>query len=189
MNILEAYIKKYKQIIILILGLPCSSKSEIAKELADDINLSLFNINDYLKQDAFIEKTISDVKFKLYEHPDNYNWTSLNEDVNTKKSNGIILYGNYIDKDKLDFDIDFCYFLNMNANLCKNILIEKQMLPYKEDDEKVKIYFKDIFNPIYEQLKQDLKINKFFNIKENTIFNEVYDEMFDNLMELIKKKV
>jgi hypothetical protein len=189
MNILEAYIKKYKQFIVLIIGLPCSNKSQIAKELVNDLGLDIININNYLIQDAFIEKTISDIKFKLYEHPDNYNWTSLNNDVNEKKSNGIILYGNYVDKNKLDFDIDFCYFFNMNTILCKNILIEKQLLPYKEDDEKVKIYFKDIFNPIYEQLKQDLKVNKFFNIKENSTFDEIYDEVFENLMMLIKKKV
>jgi uridine kinase len=189
MNILEAYIKKYKQFIILILGLPCSNKSEIAKELVEDLKLPIININDYLKPDAFIEKTVTDIKFKLYEHPDNYNWDSLNEDINNKKSHGIILYGNYIDKNKIDFEFDFCYFMSMNTILCKNILIEKQMLPYEKDDEKIKIYFKDIFNPIYEELKHELKINKFFNIKENTTFDEVYTEVFDNLMELIKKKL
>lgn len=189
MNILEAYIKKYNQIIILILGLPCSNKSEIAKELASDLNLSLININDYLKQNTFVEKVFSDVKFKLYEHPDNYDWEKLVLDVTNKKNAGVVLYGNYVDNTKLNFEIDFCYFFNMNSNLCKNILIEKQMLPYKEDDEKVKIYFKDVFNPIYEQLKQDLKINKFFNIKENTTFDESYDELFDSLMTQIKKKL
>lgn len=85
MNILEAYIKKYGQIIILILGLPCSNKSEIAKELATDLNLSIININDYLKQESFIEKIVSDVKFKLYEHPDNYDWNKLCSDVDEKK--------------------------------------------------------------------------------------------------------
>ena len=189
MNILEAYIKKYKQFIILILGLPCSNKSEIAKELSEDLKLPLININDYLKPDAFIEKTVSNIKFKLYEHPDNYDWETLNKDVDEKKSTGLILYGNYIDNSKTEFKFDFCYFFNMNTNLCKNILIEKQMLPYKEDDEKVKIYFKELFNPIYEQLKQDVKINRFFNIKETTTFDDIYDEVFDDLMERIEKNV
>jgi len=189
MNILEAYIKKYGQIIILILGLPCSNKSEIAKELASDLNLPIMNINDYLKQNSFVEKIVSEIKFKLYEHPDNYDWDKLCSDVNEKKKSGLVLYGNYVDNDKLDFEINFCYFFNMNVNLCKNILIEKQMLPYKEDDEKVKIYFKDVFEPIYDQLKKELKINKFFNLKETSTFDESYDETFDNLMEQIKKKL
>jgi uridine kinase len=189
MNILEAYIKKHGQMIILILGLPCSNKSEIAKELASDLHLSLININDYLKQDTFVEKIVSDIKFKLYEHPDNYDWEKLNSDVDNGKNTGIVLYGNYVDASKLNFKIDFCYFFNMNTNLCKNILIEKQMLPYKEDDEKVKIYFKDVFNPIYDKLKIDLKINKFFNIKESTTFEESYDELFDGLMTLINKNL
>lgn len=189
MNILEAYIKKYKQFIVLVLGLPCSNKSEIAKELVIDLNLPIININDYLKQDAFIEKIVSDVKFKLYEHPNNYDWDKLNSDVSEKKTSGLILYGNYIDKSKLNFEIDFSYFLSMNTNLCKNLLIEKQMLPYKEDEGKVKIYFKDIFNPLYEQLKQDMKINKFYNIKENVTFDEIYDDLFENLMNNIKRKI
>lgn len=189
MNILEAYIKKYHQIIILILGLPCSNKSSIAKELVLDLGLPIININDYLKSDKYIEKEVSGVNFKLYEHPDNYDWDKLNIEVNKKKVAGVILYGNYVDKSKLDFTPDFVYFMNMNTGLCKNILIEKQMLPYKDEDEKVDIYFKEIFNPIYDKVKEEFKINKFFNLKENTMFETIYDELFDNLMELIKKKL
>ena len=189
MNILEAYIKKYNQFIVLVLGLPCSNKSEIAKELVIDLKLPIININDYLKQNTFIEKIVSDVKFKLYEHPNNYDWDKLNSDINEKKTLGLILYGNYIDKLKLNFEIDFSYFLSMNTNLCKKLLIEKKLLPYKEDEEKVKIYFRDIFNPLYEQLKLDMKINKFFNIKENVTFDEIYDDLFDNLMTQIKKSI
>jgi adenylylsulfate kinase-like enzyme len=44
MNILEAYIRKYNQFIILILGLPCSNKSEIAKELHIDLKLPIIKI-------------------------------------------------------------------------------------------------------------------------------------------------
>ena len=33
MNIIEAYIKKFNQLVILILGKPCTNKSEIAKQL------------------------------------------------------------------------------------------------------------------------------------------------------------
>ena len=179
MNILQAYIKKHKQIVILILGLPCSNKSEIAKELGEDLELPLVNINDYLKSDEFIEKEFNGIKFKLYEHPDNYNWDKLNQDVknNLEKVNGIIVYGNYIESSRIDFSYDFCYFFNMNTTLCKTILIEKQMLPYKDDNE------------IYSTIKSNIKINKFYNIKEKTTFDETYDDVFNNLMEHIEKKI
>jgi len=189
MNIFDAYLKKYGQLIIVILGLPCTNKSELAKELIIDLNIPIININNYLKQNSFIEKTISDVKFKLYEHPDNYDWEKLNLDVNNVKDKGIVLYGNYLDINKVDFNMDLVYFINMNTNLCKQILIEKKMLPYETDDDKVKIYFNDIFNPIYEEIKKSIKINKFFNIKENTSFDEIYDELFDNIMSLINKSL
>jgi hypothetical protein len=189
MNILEAYKNKYKQIIILIIGVPCSNKSEIAKELSVDLELDIIKINDYLKPDAYIEKTVSDINFKLYEHPDNYDFEKLCKDVNEKKTDGLILYGNYIDIEKIDFTIDFCYFFNMNTTLCKTVLIEKKLLPYETDDEKVKIYFKEIFEPIYDKLKKEITINKFFNIKNDTVFEKIYDEVFDNLMDLIKNKL
>ena len=189
MNIFEAYLNKYGQMIILLLGLPCSNKSELAKELAIDLNIPKININSYLKENAFIEKNIDGVEFKLYEHVDNYNWDKLNQDVNTSKSKGIILYGNYIDITRIDFQIDFSYFINMNTSLCKKLLEEKKLLPYSSSDEKVKIYFDKVFNPLYENLKQTLKINKFFNVKETTTFDEIYDELFDNLMNGINRKI
>lgn len=188
MNIFEAYLKKYGQFILLVLGLPCTNKSEIVEELVSDLNIPKININNYIKKDNYIEKIFENVKFKLYEYPENYEWDNLNKEVNEKKGNGVILYGNYIDIDKLDFNVDFIYFIDINNNLCKTLLLEKKLLPYEKDDD-IKIYFKHIFNPLYDKLKENLKINKFFNVKENTTFEQVYDELFDNLMELIHKKL
>lgn len=189
MNILQAYIKKNKQFILLVLGMPCTSKSKVAKELVIDLGLPLININDYLIQDKYIDKEIDGIHFKLYEHPDNYDWEKLDTDVNKLKSHGVILYGNYIDKEKINFDFDFVFFFSMNTNLCKSMLISKKLLPYSLDDEKVKTYFIKVFNPIYDELKEKVKINKFFNIKEETDFNTLYGEVFDNLMELIRSKL
>ncbi len=189
MNILQAYIKKNKQFILLVLGMPCTSKSKIAKELVIDLGLPLVNINDYLIQDKYIDKEIDGVKFKLYEHPDNYDWEKLDQDVNKLKSNGVVLYGNYIDKDKITFEPDFVLFFSMGMNLCKNMLVSKKLLPYNLDDEKVKTYFTKVFNPVYDELKEKIKINKFYNIKEQTTFESLYDEVFDYLMGLIGSKL
>ncbi len=189
MNILEAYIKKYGQIIILILGLPCTNKSEIAKELEFDLNLPIINSNDYLIENKYIEKEHNGIKFKIYESSENYDWKKLNEKVNDLKSTGVIIYGNYIDNTMIDWKFDFCFFYSMNTTLCKKNLFEKKMLDFNESEEKSNVYFEKIFNPFYDDLKKNIKINKFYNIKEDTSFDVIYDEIFDNLMSLIQKKL
>ncbi len=128
MNILEAYIKKNKQFIVLILGMPCTNKSKVAKELVIDLGLPIININDYLIEDKFIDQEVDGVNFKLYEHPDNYDWEKLDQDVGKLKSKGLILYGNYLDISKIKFEVDFTFFLSMNTNLCKTILIKKKII-------------------------------------------------------------
>ena len=138
MNILQAYIKYYKQFIILIIGLPCTNKSKIAKELVNDLKLPIININHYLIKDKYTEKNVDDIKFKLYEDDQNYDWEKLNNDVNNIKTNGLILYGNYINKNKINFKIDFIFFINMNIELCTEKLSENKLLEY-EDESKINI--------------------------------------------------
>jgi hypothetical protein len=194
MNILEAFIKKYSQLIILILGLPCSNKSKIAKELhddlklTDDLKLQILNINDYLIEGKYNEMIFDDVKFNVYENSDNYDWKKLNDDVEKYKHTGLILYGNYIDSNKINFNFDFSFFYSINNNLCKKILIEKKLLNLNQIKYE-KIYFEKIFNPLYDDLKKNIKFNKFFNIKEQTLFDEIYDETFDFLMKQIDLKL
>jgi hypothetical protein len=143
MNIIEAYIKHFGQLIILIIGLPTSNKSEIAKELKIDIkpSFTLININDYMN--GFIEKEINGIKYKLYDYPDNINWDKLFKDIEYKKSTGIILYGNYIDYNKIKdiITIDFSYFFDLKHNPLKKNLIEKKMLPFEILNNKS--FFKD----------------------------------------------
>lgn len=189
MNILEAFIKKYSQLVILILGLPCTNKSEIAKELEIDLRLPILNINDYLIKDKFKELEFDNVVFKIYEDTDNYDWDKFNNDVGGLKSSGVIIYGNYIDSNKINFKCDFSFFYSMNMTLCKQILIEKNLLDTNDLKQNESIYFEKIFIPKYEELKQNIKFNKFYNIKEDTKFDDSYDNIFDLLMDLIKSKI
>ena len=49
MNILEAYIKKNKRIIILISGINNLLLKKIGNELKNDLNLPLINLNEITK--------------------------------------------------------------------------------------------------------------------------------------------
>ena len=183
-NILDAYIKKFHQFVILIIGKPCTKKNLIAKELCLDLKLPLININDFIIENKFIEIEEDGNKFKLYDHPENYNWEKLNQKVDYVKKSGVIIYGNFIDKSKINFTIDFSYFINLNTTLCQKIYKEKKLIDY--DDEVLNTYFTKILNPIYSDIKEKNIFNKFYNFKEDTNFENVYDELFDNLMEQIK---
>lgn len=189
MNVLEAFINKFNQIIILILGLPCTNKSNYAKELSKDLNIQLIKINDFLIKDKYVEKIIDNNKFKLYEDVDNFDWDSFNKKINEIKSNGVIIYGNFLDINKINFDIDQIYFYSMNHNLCKKLLDEKKIFGNELNEEQKKIYFENIFVPLYDEFKQKLKINKFYNIKQDSEFNLIYDDLFDSVIKFIENKL
>lgn len=194
MNILEAYIKSHGQIIILIIGLPCTNKSTFAKELGSDLNVSVIKIGDYLDKTKYVEHEEDGFKFKLYDHKENYDWEKFNNAVNEKKSSGVIIYGNNLDVSKINFKVDFTFFYSMSKSMCKNVMIERKIITDGEEDQaRNNIYFDKMFFPMYEKLKDELKtvlkINKFINIKPNTDTTKICDELFNNLMDLIDKDV
>ena len=132
LNIIEAYLKEFGQMIILLIGMPTSNKSNIAKELELDIEpkFTLININDYFEK-KIINVETKNINFKLYDHPDNINYSKLFNDINKVKSTGVILYGNSIDSNKIkDIKIDFSYFFDIKPTFLKNNLINKKKLPF-----------------------------------------------------------
>jgi len=194
MNIIEAYIKYFNQLIILIIGLPSSNKSEIAKELFSDIKptFTLININDYMK--GFTEKEVNGIKYKLYDYPDNIEWEKLINDIENKKNTGVILYGNYMDNNKISdkIKIDFSYFFDLKYNLLKKNFIEKKMLNFKilsnttlsdnsNDSEESKSNSDDTdknseqLNNKLEIYIKDILFPVYKEIKENIKFNKFYN--------------
>ena len=56
MNIVEAYIKKRKQLIILISGFSGCGKTVIAKNISKDFNISFLNLNNFMKKQMMIRE-------------------------------------------------------------------------------------------------------------------------------------
>lgn len=188
MNIIQVHIEEFKQIIILVLGMPCSNKSEIAKELSQDLKLDIINISDYIIKDKYVEKQVENIKYKIYEDVETIDWNKLNNDVKEKKN--VIIYGNFIDFNKIDFTIDYTLFYSMNNKLCKQIIIENDLVDFdKNDENKFNIWYTNILLPTYENLKTSGKINKFYNIKEDTNYEKLYDETFDIMMHYLTTKL
>jgi hypothetical protein len=166
-NIIEVYLKTYGQMIILLLGMPTSNKSAIAKELESDIEpkFTLININDYLEKKKYIDIEVKRIKFKLHEHPDNIDYTKLLNDINEKKSSGVILYGNFINTQKIkDIVIDFSYFFDMRFTYLKENLIKKNLLPFNDKNEKISNVVINNFNVVkknnYNKIEKALYTDK-----------------------------
>jgi hypothetical protein len=162
LNIIEAYLKEFGQMIILLIGMPTSNKSNIAKELKSDIEpkFTLININDYFEQ-KFINQEAKNINFKLYDHPDNINYSKLFDDINKVKSTGVILYGNSIDPNKIkDIKIDFSYFFDIKPIFLKNNLIKIKKLPFSTPSEE---------QPQNNNLTNDnaLHRNKYHNVEKS----------------------
>ena len=186
MSILDEYKNQKKQMIILLLGYQGSKKSKIAKLLNEDFKFKLIKINDYYEDNKFIEKTINDKIFKIYENVNNYNWDKLSKEVNEYKETGVILYGNIIDIKKINFKIDFIFFTSIQNKLYTEYIIKHKLFE-NIDEEYINLYTNNYITPLYENIKKELQINKYYNIKKDTDIEKIYDQLYNYLIINIKK--
>ena len=186
MSILDEYKNQKKQMIILLIGHQGSKKTKLAKMLNEDFNFKLIKINDYYEDNKYIEKTINGKLFKIYENVDNYDWDKLSKDVNKYKSSGVILYGNIINIDKINFNIDFIFFTSIQNKLYKDYIKEHKLFD-NIDDDYLDLYINNYIIPLYEKYKKELQINKFYNIKKDTNIDTIYTELYQYLITNIKK--
>lgn len=209
-NILEQFINTNGKIVILITGMPCTDKSAIAKILSEDLNnnlrptftnkkVSLINLKDYFLESKYEtvevkKENAKPIKYKVYETSANYDWEALNKEM-LKDNGGAIIFGNYIDTDKLEFKINFSFFLDMSVSLCKKVIEDKKILPItkngKDNEIKLNAYFEHVFIPIYDKMKEQVRINKFFNVKTGSEeeINKIYDNLYNALTSLIQKSL
>ena len=205
MNIVEEYINRNKQLVILISGFSGSGKTVLSRSLLKDINrnskkyeFTFINLNDFFKSESEYNNIIEvgDLKVVDWDSPDAINWDKFNDEINKKKSNGVIVSGFAFPKDKVKFEVDFHIHLKISKeDLIKN---RTEYANEKLDDKTSRIndvgeeIEKRILNkvtfPHYLKSLETSIINKFISIKYNML-KEAYDEMFDYIMAIIKKKI
>jgi uridine kinase len=209
MNIVEEYINRNKQLVILISGFSGSGKSVLARSLLKDINrnnkkyeFTFLNLNDFYKSDDEYNNEynniveVGDLKVVDWDSPDAINWDKFNEEINKKKSNGVIVSGFAFPKDKLSFQVDF----HIHLKISKDDLIKNRVEYANEKidnkisrsnnlgDEIEKRILNKITFPHYLKSLETSIINKFISIKYDML-KEAYDELFDYIMAIIKKKL
>ena len=197
MNIIEEYISKYGSLIIIISGLSGTHKSSLAKNIENDFELKLLNLDDYcIKNNDRTFKLSNEISVTDWDHIDTYEWEDFNKDVNKYKKNGVVVYGDNFPKGKLDFK----HYTHIHLKISKQNLIEKRKQFVKNNKEKCKELYKYInepaFNLIINQItytyyikyRDESKIDKYLNSDTNSN-EQIYDQSFEYLMFYFKKQL
>ena len=194
-TVVEAYIDKHKQLIILLSGFSGSGKTVLGKSLSKDFKLYFINLNDYYKEDWDEVIEIDDNKIIDWDSPDAVDWDKLNDYINKNKNKGLIISGFSFPQNKLSFKPDFHIHLKISKDdLIKNrneYVAEKEDSKISQlDDEMTRRILNKISYPHYMKSLEDSYINKFIPVKSgNESLKETYSNIFDYLIENIEKKI
>lgn len=189
MNIVEAYIKFKGQLIIFITGISGCGKNKLAKSIANELNLKLFDQNEYYIPDFNKQtKLINGQTVVNWYDDDAIDWNKLNKDIEESKQ--CVVTGMSISKITLKPDY------HIHINLSKQKCIEKRrrfLTKYKEHHQQEYAHInsqmeKSIMNTviypyILEKLKES-KVNFYINADDKT-FEQILQESLTNIFAMI----
>lgn len=211
LNIVEAFIKFNRQLIIFISGLSGSGKTSQAEKLSKDLKIRVIYVRDYYKnykdREIYLSEnttnnqhvnsdnvtdldTTLDIKLSNNKLVKNQYSTKLidkdklNEDINNFKKNGLIISGFPLPKDTIDSNIDLHIHISINQTTYIQYQ-EKKKNPLNSQD--IELKYQQVIKPFYKNIIKDLQINKFLNSKKFVSKEQLYDEIWDTSIDYIKK--
>jgi len=195
MNIVEAYIKFNKKLILLISGMQGSDKNLVSKEISKIFNIKCISLRNFINKNYKKEiKLDNGDTFIDWDNNDAYDWDEFNNYIEKHKKDGIIVYGFSFTQENIKFKYDF----HLNIKISKKNYIESRHKFLNTNKEKFDDLFKLINTqtesiminkyiiPNYYKYLENSKINKFFNKNEFTT-NEIIDQVFNYLISEIQK--
>jgi len=210
-NIVEAYIKFFGKLIIFVSGMSGCGKTNLANNISRDFKLHLVNQHDYYKSEYQNKIEVPNYgEFNNLETHDSVDFKKLNEDINLKKEEGVVVSLHAFSDYLFDFKIDHHIHLKYGKKECNQARTNHIM--HNLDDPKFKI-FKDATEetiktftlyyinkyalPYYYDNINNSKINKFINLQDiNDVSDEgitredkIYDIAFEELINYIGKRV
>jgi adenylate kinase family enzyme len=195
MNVVEAYIKFKKQLVILISGFNGSGKGKLAQHISKDLKIDIVNTSQYYKDGYDIRVKLADGSEVVdWDSIDAIDWAKLNEYVNENKNKGVILVGFAFPVEVLKFETDF----HLHVKINKQNLLENRHTYLEENKEKYsKLYelkgkpielmiLNQITYPHYLKYLESSKIDRFLNSNDESI-EKLYDITFDYMIEKIQQ--
>lgn len=196
-NIVEAYIKFNKQLVILISGHNGSGKMKIARFISDLFKIKLSKLSDYYYSEEYYSKPDNyvrlneNVKVLNWDNIDkSVNWDSLNTHIDTYGPKGLVIVGFNFPRDKITRKIDY----HIHVKISKAKLFENREKYekaheniYKNDIERehAKLIFNKItYNLYFDIVNNRSKINKWINANEKSL-EQMKEDIFSYLIKNI----
>lgn len=161
MNVVEKYLEKFNQCIILLSGFEQLHLSEYAKTLAENLNFNL-------------------IKF---DYPD---YNKLNNDVNDNAKNGVVAYGLTFVKDNLNFKP----IIHISLSGPRGIINDDENYQIYTENTKNNIInkFKNIKDLDYhEQIYEDI-FNLVLDVIMKRLYGDRYEEVQKIYAEMTEKE-
>tara|TARA_Y100000780_G_scaffold231670_1_gene258027 strand:- start:2975 stop:3577 length:603 start_codon:yes stop_codon:yes gene_type:complete len=194
-NIVEAYIRINKQLIILVSGVSGCGKTSLAKDIERDFNLKFIDQYDFFKKDYNETYKLSTGEEIInWYTEDAIDWDKMNETIINNADKGVIVTGVSFPIEKLNFKTDYHIFVGRPKQEClrkRSEYIAKFSNRYKYENNNPnfeKIKFNKLEFPFVLQSQKKANIDKFIN-GENLSSVEVYDIAFDFLINSIQKSL
>ncbi len=197
MNIVEAYTKFNKQLIIFVSGLSGCGKTILAKKIASNFNLELIDQFNYYKKDYRVKVILPDGTEHInWSSNDAIDWNQFNSDIKKLKGKGIIVTGFALVEDKIKEKPDFHIHVSISKKNCferRMKFLEKNKEKYPKEYKKIKspsekLKMNQLIYPYYLESTKRSKIDKFINANKYNQ-DEVWDKAWDVLIEYIQSRV
>jgi hypothetical protein len=173
MNILEKYEKDNGKIVIIIIGMIGGNKTYIADSISKEYNMKKINMLDYLMKDKYETVTVDGIVYEIYDHPNCYNMDKMNEDIDKCEKN-VILYGSYLDFDRVTFVKKFVYFISTSFNVIKGEYMKKK---HKNDDRMI-TYINKYYMMNYVNYIEKYKLKNIFYVNnKQTDIEKIIDKI------------
>ena len=184
MNILQAYIKIFGKLFIHIIGLPGSNSDKIAKELADDLDITFFDIKDYMHTKYPEVVLPNSTKIKNKYDVSIIDIKTLTHDIDSFIHKGVVLssYGLFSDKFKIKPELQILLDISKKYAI-KNIMDSNSNFDIRQET----FLFNHYLIPYIDDLKKNEKINKFINLKGDQ--KKETDMIWDYIMWFFDNKV
>ena len=176
-NVYDAYLYKYKKIIIAISYTPGLSVDSLIDDIAKTFNLTIVNLEgpNMLKPDSVFnyDKLNADIDKILFNSQQKLNSSFLGY-----YGQGIIIHGLNFPTDKLKFHIDLQLHLSTSSSM---------FLKSNVDSKGQMIYNIDDYNKFRDILANN-KINKYYNIKSD-LSSDFNDMIYEKIIDFLEFKV